>query len=97
MDRLSPTADAAATLLEWKLSGSRRQNCSTRPVSRSDRACPTPSSPPSTNACPRRPRIVEYLRNELPAGRGRKSLSPITVRVPYWSRFVESASSAESV
>lgn len=41
--------------------------------------------------------LVEYLRNELPPGRGRKSLSPIAVRVPYWSRFVESANSAESI
>ena len=41
--------------------------------------------------------LVEYLTNEFPLGKGRKSLSPITVRVPYWSRFVESANSAESI
>ena len=41
--------------------------------------------------------LVEYLTNELPFGQGRKTLSPIVVRVPHWSRFVESANSPESI
>ncbi|NMM90095.1 hypothetical protein B2J88_38165 [Rhodococcus sp. SRB_17] len=41
--------------------------------------------------------LLEYLANEFPLGQGRKTLSPITVRIPYWSRFVESANTAESI
>lgn len=41
--------------------------------------------------------LLEYLTNELLSGQGRKALSPRTISVPYWSRFVESANSAESI
>lgn len=41
--------------------------------------------------------LREYLTNELSFGQGRKAISPITVQVPYWSWFVQSTNSAESI
>lgn len=41
--------------------------------------------------------LLEYLANEFPLGQGRKTLSPISVRVPFWSRFIEAANRAESI
>lgn len=41
--------------------------------------------------------LLEYLTNELPFGQGRKTLSPIAVEVPHWSRFVESGNLAASI
>lgn len=41
--------------------------------------------------------LIEYLTNELPLGSGIKSLSPRAVHVPFWSHFVESSNSADSI
>ncbi|MBT2265614.1 hypothetical protein [Rhodococcus erythropolis] len=41
--------------------------------------------------------LLEYLANEFPHGQGRKTLSPISVRVPFWSRFIDAANRAESI
>ncbi|SNS99606.1 hypothetical protein [Rhodococcoides kyotonense] len=41
--------------------------------------------------------LIHYLVNELPPGKGIKEHVPIKVKVPIWSRFVESSNSAESI
>lgn len=43
------------------------------------------------------PDLVEYLRNELGIGAAPRDTWSFRTKVPFWSRFVESANHADSI